>query len=376
MTALYTGQCLARMRAVLHIGTEKTGTTSLQQYLFANRFRLREMGICYPMAAGGKNHTKLPVHALSDDKTDSLRMLHHVRTPGDLANFRGQLRRDLAAECEAAETLLLSNEHCSSRLLSTDEVARLKDLLDRLSTDIQVVIYLRRQDDFLMSTYSTAVRCGAVERPSLPDPDEARDRYDYRHLLDRWASVFGERAITVRIYDGRRLVGGNIVSDFCHVVGLGLSEEFANPGEANASLGATQIEFLRQLNRHLPLFEDGGLSPHRGNITELMDEIPASGGDLSLPQGDLHAFMGRFAGSNGYVADRFLGVRQSAGDPLFGEKDSAKDTVAESTISMDEAFAIFAELWRLKEAEAKKLRNEINRLRALKASESRLSAPR
>ena len=47
------------MRCILHIGTEKTGSTSLQTALSVNREHLSERGIFYSKAAGTLNSRAL-----------------------------------------------------------------------------------------------------------------------------------------------------------------------------------------------------------------------------------------------------------------------------------------------------------------------------
>ncbi len=50
---------LRSRRCVLHIGLEKTGTTTIQNRLASNRERLLERGILYPRSAGRSNHLHL-----------------------------------------------------------------------------------------------------------------------------------------------------------------------------------------------------------------------------------------------------------------------------------------------------------------------------
>ena len=59
--------------AILLIGTEKTGTTTLQHFLAANRPALAERGFLYPSFCGAINHTGLAAYALAPAKTDPLR---------------------------------------------------------------------------------------------------------------------------------------------------------------------------------------------------------------------------------------------------------------------------------------------------------------
>ena len=80
-------------RAILHIGTEKTGTTTLQHFFSANRTRLAEAGILAPTSLAPEpaplNHTHLVAHALADWRLDDeLRTPHGITTPTALDLLR------------------------------------------------------------------------------------------------------------------------------------------------------------------------------------------------------------------------------------------------------------------------------------------------
>lgn len=41
------------MTCYVHIGLPKTGTTSIQEFLFANHAQLKQQGYLYPVSLGG-----------------------------------------------------------------------------------------------------------------------------------------------------------------------------------------------------------------------------------------------------------------------------------------------------------------------------------
>lgn len=69
-------------KLILHIGTEKTGTTSIQKFLNLNKDELLNEGIFYPMGTCGTdnypNHRKLATACFNlgheDDSFKSLRL--------------------------------------------------------------------------------------------------------------------------------------------------------------------------------------------------------------------------------------------------------------------------------------------------------------
>src|SRR5437588_5600820 len=154
----------------LHIGCEKTGTTSIQKFLRANRELLARAGILFPRAPGEENQMGLAVAAQSEFGP-LRRKIFKLRSWPEVDAFREKLGRGLEQELtgSAFRRAIMSGEHCSSRLVSPAEVEWLRDFLRQFFDDITVVVYIRRQDEFLLSTYSTDIKGGAVHRLRVPE---------------------------------------------------------------------------------------------------------------------------------------------------------------------------------------------------------------
>ena len=58
------------MKLILHIGTAKTGTTTLQHWFASNRESLQVQGIYYPNSLGKVNHRKLSLFAINRVTSD------------------------------------------------------------------------------------------------------------------------------------------------------------------------------------------------------------------------------------------------------------------------------------------------------------------
>ena len=54
------------MKAIVHIGREKTGTSSLQSYLYLNRQQLKNAGFHFIQSAGQLNNWMLPAFCSND----------------------------------------------------------------------------------------------------------------------------------------------------------------------------------------------------------------------------------------------------------------------------------------------------------------------
>jgi hypothetical protein len=257
--------------AILHIGTEKTGTTSIQKMLAARRADLAEAGFCYPSSPGEECHSDLAVYAAPEHA------LELNGAPFDEPAFISSLTAELAALPASVHTVIFSSEHCHSRLISTDQVRKLQALLAAFFTTVTVVVYLRRQDRMACSSYSTLLKygfSGDVILPDIPGPIRGNGAgvssyhyFDFEMLLGRYAAVFGKSAVRPRLFETGRLEQGDVLTDF--LVTCGLPPDLAaGARRVNTSIPADGQELLALLNTYLA---DTGLNANRRLSEKLRD---------------------------------------------------------------------------------------------------------
>jgi hypothetical protein len=352
------------MRIFLHIGAEKTGTKSIQQFFHVNRATLQRELFLYSSAAGGENHMALSAASQADNKFDDLRIIYGLDTPQKVRDYRVSLAKSLADEVREANysTLIFSGEHCSSRLTSSSEIETLAGILRPLSKDITIILYIRRQDEFLCSTYSTDIKSGHTGHFVVPPESLQNTRYDYHSLLRRWSAIFGKENIVCRIYDSAKLKNGDVVSDFADIIGLKLKEKYQYPSRANESLDVTTLEFLRLLNAEIPKFKDKKPNKFRANLVHLLQGL-SKGPSATLSDQQMQEFMERFRETNEKVAREFFdGAISETGDPLFGAALGRKNRAEVKAITVDSAIEITARLWQKKQEQVLKQSERIAEL--------------
>lgn len=301
------------MRCVLHIGLEKTGTTSIQSILWRHRRQLSAKGVLYPASLGSLNHSKLEAYAQDDCKGGDIRRNLGLSSPADVASFRRDLERDFEAEAARGDydLLLVCNENLSSHLVGTDEIARVRSFLLRHCGEVDVHVYLRRQSEAYTAAASTAAKAGtlrdlsSLERPDYDSP-AFRARYDYLALLDRWSAVFGAQAMHVHVYHRSLLRNADAAEDFFAAVPLDFL--YDSRTRLNMSLGRLKLEFLARLNRSLP--HDGSRRDRalRDEIVHAVESVPLEDEPLRPAVG--RRLDERFRDSNAAVARRYFGRRE------------------------------------------------------------------
>lgn len=201
-------------KLILHVGTHKTGTTTIQDTFALNRRFLAEQGLVFPQI--GKEHGQ---HGLVMDWIQ-LPEKYHLETSAESAWIK--LARDHA---HSDRTVLISTEELSRAHPGVD-LRRLRDLVSAFD-EIKVICCLRNQISFLQSIYLQVVKGGAhVPWPNfLEGAAGARMAtgllLDYNSLRSRFETGF--RPDEIRFFSYERVVGTGqgIVGQVMDECGLG-----------------------------------------------------------------------------------------------------------------------------------------------------------
>ncbi|QZY28152.1 hypothetical protein [Nocardioides coralli] len=302
------------MDLVLHIGTGKAGSTSLQFFLRDNRDRLAELGVLYPSSPGRARHGKLSLFIRDGDELVATPHWQRQRQ-SDPRIFRRRFRRRLLAEIEDSglDRVLLSDEEIYKS--SDAALTRLRRFTDQVARRVRVVVYLRRQDEHMVSRYQQGVKIGWTTRLADWANEDMSDLYDYASRLRKHRKILGPDPLVVRRLDPACLLRGSLFEDFLEAAGIeATGVPLTSVTHRNVSLDAESVEFLRILNLYRVEHEGAipGLIDNRSVASRLGSS--STGPTLSLPPRQLDAFMEQWEESNRVVAREFVGDRSG---PLF-----------------------------------------------------------
>lgn len=302
----------------LHVGTHKTGTSSVQSALYANRQRLAAAGVLYPTE--GVYCTPAGWHGPPPEGGHRYLAFSMMGTwpPWDPRDYtapldvcRRALRDDLARwrERSGRSDVVLSSEYWFRDV----DPEGLRGLFDGLGYHVRPIVYLRRQDRFLESLYDQRVRAG-----SMTDPFErfverclADHRSDpwYHHRLTRLAATFGGGSLIVRPFERGQLQGGDVLDDLLAVIGYGPPADWRRPSHRNPSLPTELTESIRLLVGRLPPDTPARTRLRLSHHLRLQGWPPGLDpvryARLSTPA--RRALVERFAADNAAVARGFLG---------------------------------------------------------------------
>ncbi|WP_226662002.1 glycosyltransferase [Microbulbifer aggregans] len=229
-------------RVVVHIGATKTGSTYIQHFFEKNRPALLRAGVWFPEVGlfwqPTRPHKQAGHAGFADAAVKSL--------PG----LRDYIEAGLALMEGRVHTIVLSSEafflnqraHCIAEYFS--------------GYSVEMVAYLRRQDEWANAQYCEFVAGGAVGRVDIPfgewlERPITQRRLDYRVPLSEWSDIIGVENVKVRIFEKAQLHDSGLLADFAETCRLPILLDLPEPeadDRNSARLSAAHVELVRVFN--------------------------------------------------------------------------------------------------------------------------------
>lgn len=277
----------------VHVGTQKTGSTSIQAFLSTQQKELYKRGINFVKAGRNRDaHNKI---AITEKRGDVAPILHEVLQEIE--------RHDGFINVLSSEMFF---RHSLSQALDQHWPQQIKDR-------VRPIAYIRRQDKFLEAMYKQALKNGRFKGSPEEFIIRKGDSIFYSSVLDRFAEVFGKNAMIVRPFEPANFPDGNIVSDFASHIGIDVKDEITDlPKKSNPTLSYEVSYLLGILNQSTDV--------NTRQIIRYLSQNPVEG---AIRSGDCYSYdqrkdiLHRCSADNAYVLKEYC----SELDRLFDETD-------------------------------------------------------
>lgn len=235
----------------LHIGSPKTGTTSIQQAFAANRPALETQGFCYP----GDDICHHWLYFITEQDQDRWpRQFKGQPASGIQRGFRQHLRaidRDLGKDISR---YLLSSEYFF--IDDPQAIARALQFLGNFFDEIEVIAFVRCPVSFYASSQQQVIKASS----RLTPPWEFH--YKFRSVIQAWED---QAKMTVL---GHRPESDSLAT-LCAHLGVN-SHQLAHPaGMQNQSLSVEHMLMLEKLQQRIYPDQDNLFKPHLGLIQQV-----------------------------------------------------------------------------------------------------------
>ena len=308
---------------VLHIGAHRTATTALQDYLYANFFKLQDEGFFYPYKI--RRHRKLMTNILNGNRSPE-----GVAT--DISGRADKREQDI-------HTIILSDEDVSMRR----DLSILAEF--RAYFDVKVVYTLRRQDTWLESWFFQNIKWQWNKKLSHCTFDEflgMREDFHWIHYgryVSHLEELFGQENIILNVLEKDQMPQGPIVA-FCDSIGLINRDGFHPAAHTNQSYSPMVSEFMRCL----PL--DKAPDDFRNILAKACAKIDhdltgssEKHSERLMPPAQRAAIMAEYADGNRSIAQHYFGR-----DALFLEPLPAADAPLAQMALPDDSYALMRDL--------------------------------
>jgi len=294
-------------KLVLHVGLQKTGTSSIQLHLNRLTKKLAKHGYYYPV---------LP--ASSGVVWNSA--FRHGSIAGTVGDYNTTFERLSPEQEEVFWDQLYEND--LTPILSAEDFSRILDLtklknrLERFETT--VLLYVRRQDLFSESLYNQNNKLLLQQCSNLLIRDDlltekalfqflSVSRYipllNFKRLTDSFVNLNSDTKLIVRTFERANFVQGNVCVDFFDQLGIRLTPSELQSDSFNGSVANRYFQEILTVN------EEFGFDAARSKVSELSKRL-AAGEDLSgdykiIPGPTRQAMLNQYKTINEYVEGKY-----------------------------------------------------------------------
>ncbi|MFQ3248501.1 sulfotransferase family protein [Glaciecola sp.] len=254
-----------KLKLIIHVGTPKTGTTSLQTYLEKKQRKLRGRGILYPHNLEKIVNPTAPKHQWFEKNLAS----------ANFDNFLENLKNIISQVKDDTHTIILSSEGIYNCWWDVPEESKM--LLGELNQlfDLQIWVWFREHLAFIESYYKQCMRNPQIENnpcygkslafSDMLDIPWFAQHLDYQGFVDECRSLFGKHNVSVFEYRG------DVVQEVIQKLGFATPHDNPTPRQ-NKSLNSASVNILQTINRYdLKAKDKELLIPHLKEMNSVLD---------------------------------------------------------------------------------------------------------
>lgn len=233
----------------LHIGSPKTGTTSIQKTFFDNRKALKEQGYIY---SGNTYNDHLFFFATKSPLRDWPRQFKGVdkkALQNKLNNYFSDIEKDFKSD-EYKEQIL-STEYLF--LSNAEYIGNIIDYLQKFFSEIKVVVFIRSPEEYYRSMQQQTIKA----RSYITSP--AVFKYNFKNVIEAWGKVCNLEVIE---YQPEQ----NSCEELCKKIGVNFNKLSGSAQKRNTSISIEQMVLLEKIQRNLYQKHEDQFKSHLGVV--------------------------------------------------------------------------------------------------------------
>ncbi|MEL4897194.1 hypothetical protein [Crocosphaera sp. Alani8] len=230
------------MKLILHPGHGKCGSSSIQNFLYGNINKLEEKGAYLP----DKDFY------FSFEKNN---ILQNRKTP--VLYFKKLIDDDniIAFERRLGEVLVKAREtNCRKILISAENLGNMRgisegrkihEILASYFEQVTVIFYLRRQDDYLVSSWQQWEHKKGLSLNEYIEESLDLYRPDFLKIIRFFEEIYDKNSLIVVPLSKKKFKNNNLIADFCERTQLDIINNYPQI-QSNQSLNPYLCDVLRR----------------------------------------------------------------------------------------------------------------------------------
>ena len=258
----------------LHIGISKTGTTSIQRFLYKNQETLKTKGLLYPCPFNigsvkfNKEECKSNLSPMATEVCKNIgeKELYKFKREFIRWNLDVTPEERYNAYKEGFEKYyldLINNSDCEKILLSEEmftsdfSLMEFCDVILDEGFDLKIIVYLRNTPEYIVSVWGQSVKPGSGHNFYLFDDLLKLPIIIYDWDLKLLVEKLGKENVIIRTFEKSCWKNNNLLVDFMDCLGFELTDDYFVPDkDANVSFDRDTVELASIIN-HLCLSDEG-----------------------------------------------------------------------------------------------------------------------
>ena len=307
---------MAKRIIYLHIGSEKTGTTAIQNFINKNRNQLKNEGIhtLQPkMTINGNCREFAATFTDPENINDDYFIIKNFIKTEDICEWQKKNKEKYQRFFQKSnENFLISSEHISSRI-SPKQHLELKHFCMNIFDKVVIIYYIRNPIDYAISQYSNIVKFGGTTE-SLPGPKEFENQCNHKKKIGSLEEIYGKGNLIIRRYGKEFFINNNSYDDFLDALRLN-KKGFTYPKKIFHNPGLTNFSrmMLIEINKILPFYINGKYNRARKEIERYFEDYFLEGSRFYPVKEMVDLYYSYYEESNEWVLKNYF----NESDTLF-----------------------------------------------------------
>ncbi len=244
--------------AYLHIGTMKTGTSSIQNAMERYKDKLVEKDI-----SAYNNSIELGYFFLKEEYRDvAYPKVQVVYNEKNIVSDNIKIKLEEEFETIDSNNIIISNEALAS---GYSDIEKMKQFLLQYVDEIKIIVYFRNPSAYFSSNIQQVAKSSAGYDLIVP-------KY-FKNVMEQYIQVFGRENIIVKPFDKTKFLNGNLLEDFFNIIKPSEDFKFIENNRENEAMDDYMVGFMYEYNKIYPMFvyENGIMKKlaNRGIIREV-----------------------------------------------------------------------------------------------------------